>query len=499
MHDPHDVPAEPAAPRRRRWGAVVGCLLLVAGLLVGGWFYLSARGEMALRAAIKQTDDEDPEWRLWQLEEKRVCPPDKDNAALRVQAVKRLLPRSSSNTLEYAELFEDLVPEAQLNAPQIRALKMQLQNAVKARDAARELADMPNGYFVINWAPDFISTLLPGIQEAREVVSLLADDAMLRAQEKDADGAVRSLQAALNAGRSTGDVPGAIAQLVRIAGVSVTAVKLERILAQGEPAPAVLAELQHLLEDEDHHPYLLVMARGERAGSDQLMTWLESGKASPSHMAAMFGDPHDRSSVLLLYLPGEVKKEHAELLRYLNQFVEGTQLPEAQRKERFDELEAVIRHQGSPLVRLLAPALIKVAEADQRGHAQLRCAIVLLAAERYRREHNRWPATLPDLVAGGYLKEVPSDPYDGAPLRLKRVEDGLVIYSVGADCADNGGKIDRKTPLAPGTDLGLRLWDVGRRRQPPLPPRVKPKPGTVPPGGGPPDQGPAAPPPAEGS
>jgi hypothetical protein len=34
---------------------------------------------------------------------------------------------------------------------------------------------------------------------------------------------------------------------------------------------------------------------------------------------------------------------------------------------------------------------------------------------------------------------------------------------------DNGGHLDRQQPTAPGSDLGFRLWDVGKRRQPPAP------------------------------
>jgi len=91
---------------------------------------------------------------------------------------------------------------------------------------------------------------------------------------------------------------------------------------------------------------------------------------------------------------------------------------------------------------------------------------------------------------------VPADLYDGMPLRLRRLEDGLVIYSVGPDGQDNGGHLDRKSPTNPGTDLGFRLWDVAKRRQPPVPPKpVEPPfgvPGMGPPGGpgGPPAGGP---------
>jgi hypothetical protein len=74
------------------------------------------------------------------------------------------------------------------------------------------------------------------------------------------------------------------------------------------------------------------------------------------------------------------------------------------------------------------------------------------------------------LVQAGLLRVVPTDPYDGRPLRLKRLPDGLVIYSVGADRTDNGGNLSLN-PFSPDVDLGFRLWDVPARRQPPLPPK----------------------------
>jgi hypothetical protein len=67
-----------------------------------------------------------------------------------------------------------------------------------------------------------------------------------------------------------------------------------------------------------------------------------------------------------------------------------------------------------------------------------------------------------------YLERIPLDPFDGAPLRYRRLDDGVVIYSVGPDGKDNGGKFG-KDPMKEGTDRGFRLWDVPIRRQPPKP------------------------------
>jgi hypothetical protein len=67
------------------------------------------------------------------------------------------------------------------------------------------------------------------------------------------------------------------------------------------------------------------------------------------------------------------------------------------------------------------------------------------------------------------LKDVPLDPFDGKPLRWRRLQDRLVCYSVGADGNEDEGNNERDRPMAAGTDLGVRLWDVPHRRQPPRP------------------------------
>ena len=41
-----------------------------------------------------------------------------------------------------------------------------------------------------------------------------------------------------------------------------------------------------------------------------------------------------------------------------------------------------------------------------------------------------------------YLPAVPLDPWDGKPLRYKKLDKGYVIYSVGSGRKDNGGSSD---------------------------------------------------------
>jgi hypothetical protein len=157
-------------------------------------------------------------------------------------------------------------------------------------------------------------------------------------------------------------------------------------------------------------------------------------------------------------------------LRYLNEMVAVAKKP----PEEWNALLAPHRTglRGQPMViQMLAPAIDKMGQASQRNHAVLRSAIVALAAERFRQQHGRWPETLDELVRSKLLSAVPTDSYNGAPITLARPAAALVVYCVGPDGADNGGKIDRQNPTKPGTDLGFQLWDAPARRAPALPPK----------------------------
>ena len=71
--------------------------------------------------------------------------------------------------------------------------------------------------------------------------------------------------------------------------------------------------------------------------------------------------------------------------------------------------------------------------------ARLRVAETALAVERFRLAHqNQLPGSLAALVPA-YLKSVPTDPFDGQPLRFKRLEKGYVAYCIGTDLKDDGG------------------------------------------------------------
>jgi hypothetical protein len=467
------------------------CLILFP--IIAGYLYLDYAAKNKLQAAIAETDRLDPRWRLEDIEADRAAVPDAENSAKTVLAAQQLIPKNwpvwefptirvpqappeaDPKLQALAKGFRELEPQQQLNDEESAALRSEMMRAAAALTEARKLAALSEGRYPIVYSPDCVSTLLPHVQKTREIAGLLSRDAQLRVQDKDTDGALTSCGAALNAGRSLGDEPVLISQLVRTACRHVVTGQAERVLAQGQPSDAALKEFQQLLEKEDRDPLLLIGVRGERAGYDRMMENVAAGKikTSPRDLMRFFCGTLADSRLLIdeelrLWTPGFMAIQRTAMLRYLDRAVELARLPPEQRHEPLQRLGESLRGQFV-LVRTLAPVVAKGSDADQRSHAQLLSTIAAIAAERYRLAKSQWPDSLDALQAAGFLREVPNDPYDGKPLRWRRLDDGLVIYSVGPDGEDNGGKMDRQNPNAPGTDIGFRLWDPAKRRQPPAP------------------------------
>ena len=88
----------------------------------------------------------------------------------------------------------------------------------------------------------------------------------------------------------------------------------------------------------------------------------------------------------------------------------------------------------------LSDGLDKHVNREARCLANLRLAMTAVTLEQFRASHNnRYPAGLSELTPS-YLNAVLTDPFDGQPLRYRKQDAGYVLYSIGPDLKDDGGK-----------------------------------------------------------
>ncbi|GAG44350.1 unnamed protein product [marine sediment metagenome] len=91
------------------------------------------------------------------------------------------------------------------------------------------------------------------------------------------------------------------------------------------------------------------------------------------------------------------------------------------------------------VTKMICPGMAGTTGAFLRGLATVRTAAAAVAIERYRLGNGALPETF-DALVPTWLEVAPQDPFNGEALHYKMRERGYVVYSVGEDLTDDGGK-----------------------------------------------------------
>jgi hypothetical protein len=466
------IPSRPVVKRSScLWAWLRGAGFCFQMMLAVSLIFFGVRAYVVrtrLQAILANMDRTDPGWRLSDIEAARAVVPDAENSALRVIAANKLLPQPPKSWIEddFDMELQRLPPETPLSPAQFIHLRQRLDEVKSALDELQGMGELPNGRFPLVFNRNPWKTTLPDHQGCRNIFHLLHRNSLACAEAGEPHLAAESCRGALNAARAVGDEPLAIVQLIRVAGVTNTCRMAERLLAQTEPELADLRRLQEQFETEDTFSYWSLTWRGERAFDSDGLEALEAGVMTPSEI--LEPKPSWWETVFAFAIQDNVRAVHPQLFVYAERVKAAASLPAKRRGPAMQQIDREIRRAGINFATLWITVYPKLLDAFLRCHTALRCQAAALAVERYRRLHGGWPESLEQLTPD-LLAEVPTDPFSDDPLLYRRFPDGIMIYSVGSDGEDNGGNIDWDHPNMPKTDIGFRLWDVAKRRQPPKP------------------------------
>jgi hypothetical protein len=490
MSESATKPVSSLSRRSRLWFAAVLCLPFFLLLLI--WVYARWSGDRELDQLLAEIDREDPNWTQAHLERRPMPPPERNGMEQVLLAQAALArdwptwpfpnvedgpPRRDAREAMSASL-EEISASVQFDSEQIRVLCAELKRADAAVLLARRLVEFPYGRFPLKPAKSFFSIMLNHVQQTRNVASLLRYDAYLLAHDGDIAGALHDVRALIHASRAIGDEPFVVSQLVRIHIDATAVATLQRVLGLGIAKDDDLKLVQALLLEEADTEFYLIGARGERALMDEFLasvyhrevTWTEFRRELGNTGLQLPGGGGILTDLFFFQAYAAISTQRAEVLAHMDNAVKAAKLPEPDRLAAFDELELQL-HKPRPmsLLRIFGPFNFRAGEMSLRIKALLRSAAAGVAAERFRLVNDRWPASQNELVPL-FLRAELKDPYDGKPLRFKRNNDGLVIYTLGRNLVDDGGKIPRTPAIssaeAPDSDVGFLLFDATKRRLP---------------------------------
>ena len=461
---------------------LVVAAVAVAGAYFGGLLDSSAsRQGRALGPLVARLDAEEPGWRVGEVDaaHNATLPPPERNAATQALAAHALVPDLTTAYWTGTEAFYDKPSRHLPDAKTLGELLAAHGKCTEALAVARRVRDLPTGGIPLTFAkPNPFATLLPNIQNLRNGATLLALDAAVLAHTGDAAGALDDCRAILNVAGGVGDEPTLISQLVRMAVAGIAVRETERALAWTAAPPAdKLAELQARLLEERDVPRLVYGLRGERASLFQICESVGDGSLT---LGALGAGPAAGSTADLIatrFVRGSFRRAQVQVLTRFEELMEAAKLPDPERDPAMAAVMASIPRAGTvptaeTLVGMVMPAAEKCGEAETRHRAKLGSMAAALACERFRLANGRFPAALAE-IPPGMLKVIPADPYTGKPLLYRVLPDGIAVYSVGLDLADDGGTDLRAQMVKggpPGGDIGVKLWNPDLRRAAPLPP-----------------------------
>ncbi|MBI2948796.1 MAG: hypothetical protein HYY23_14245 [Verrucomicrobia bacterium] len=391
-------------------------------------------------------------------------PPEENATSVLTNAFPYLLKKSEESERE-SSLGEKALPQlGRRQTPELgrlvaESLEQTRTRLKAARDAlqildegskpgrARYPIDLTDGY----------NTPLPHLTALKRGSLLLRQRAMVLAMDRQHIEAIETVHTILRLADSLSQEPLSVSQLVRLSMKRTACSTLELILNLAALEDGQIKGLLSSLENLEDSAGMRRAIAGERAMCLNLFLDSAEGFVSVIEQAKDSVDPESIMTWRVLRGFGGLQYDCLFFLNMVQKYSEAANSPYPERLKLAEEVARRVEEAKAtrktflsrPVVSaMFLPAVARAITNHAEAVAVFRNTSASLAVERFRLKYGRMPESLDETVPG-FLDQAPLDPFDGKPLRYKRLNPGYMIYSVGPDRKDNGGV----TPQIPGRSL----------------------------------------------
>ena len=274
---------------------------------------------------------------------------------------------------------------------------------------------------------DGIDIPLPHLHKIRHACRVLWLEVISACTRNDLDAALNAFVTSAATADSLNNEPIMLSQVIRNVALGITMPQLEWILSNFDDCGDSLIPVQRYLLAVDFHPNLHKGIIGELVAlvTNHELLINEIQETTPANWFARAGI--NRSAYQFFGFLHELLQKNGEGCQELLAFTKPyTNRPE-ETEDKLDYLHSSYKNFAE------APHffLSQETECHLAGTA---CAVA-----RYRQAQGCLPDTLEALVPT-YIDEIPIDPWSGEPIVYEQCEPGYILYSVGPDGIDQGGK-----------------------------------------------------------
>jgi hypothetical protein len=273
----------------------------------------------------------------------------------------------------------------------------------------------------------------------RELTRLLVIETHVHEEYGDWAAASRSM---MNAFRLGHDIPRGGPLIAALVGYAIDAIadkELQKIMPHLDAAASRATAVQIDKLEENRVPY-----------TDTLREEMWTGQASLQEGMRKKGWRRTYSYTPLDGLQLSVLSKR----RIIDDYTQNMKALITQMSRPYNQRGLPAVQPNDPVCKLIMPVLESARWNSVRDEAFSRLVQIQLALHAYKLEHGYLPSTLQDLVPG-YIHRAPRDPFGGAALHYRLDGNRYLLYSIGPDCKDDGGKptINTATHTANGRTL----------------------------------------------
>jgi hypothetical protein len=311
---------------------------------------------------------------------------------------------------------------------------------------------------------EMLSVLLPDLQEYRGLARSLRWRASLNAEKGRYEDAFSDLLSCYRLGQNIKGAKTLIEQLVGIAIEALSIRTVRDILENCEIDSGVLAELQRdfeeIIADEN---YAINFEAEKLCLYDEIQRCFTSDRFGKGHLYMprirqlsdkdsdyQMDDGFDQFLINTYMVFASVPRlfghpDRDETLAAANKIYDNMEKLSRKSAAQLhaegqtikDEIDRLI--DSNIFLSVVTPAVWRVIEISHRLPTEVGATLALIAITRYKQNKGEYPQDLNELVAAGYLSELPIDSFSDKPLVYKRKGDDFVLYSFGENCRDDGG------------------------------------------------------------
>ncbi|MBI3947693.1 MAG: hypothetical protein HY321_17365 [Armatimonadetes bacterium] len=322
----------------------------------------------------------------------------------------------------------------------------------------------PQCRFPVNWE-DGAGALVPHLLRIGSLARFLAAKAVLDARDGRMAEAAQAVTLTFQVSESLRDDPSLIGQLVRMAALQVGATALREVSEWGDIPEEDARRLADTLARIDPGPGFVEAMAVERAMG--ISVFGRVGRRSSAGPPSPANGASNISRVASAYPWWHLVARpllYADQLAYLDLMgrqvaaaeersarAAQAQLAAAEQAARSLPWFAILSHVGSVAFTSYGRARLGL----DRAHAALAGSRALLGLVVYRQRFGAYPESLAALRQR-LNWEVPDDPFSEKPLVYRRQGSGFLLYSVGPDMKDDGGRPTRELRERIGAGVLLR-------------------------------------------